>query len=197
MWLKAKHFLFILTDNHTEIGEIIFIAKKESVHTWVMRDNMQKWMRINQSYWWEPYFAILPSFVTTVNTLNKGNCRLFEVGFARKVDMVISEIPMNVLFQFNRGRGVFRALLNICDGVFRKKSKCWKPLFIFAKSFTIKIFGSSLNMFRDVLRSMRFKVQYHIPIFPEMGIYVVAQERKQKSKQQKPHTGEKFASHWK
>ena len=121
-------------------------------------------MRINQSYWWEPYFAILPSLVTTVNTLNKGNCRLFEVGFPRKVDMAISEIPMNVLFQFSRGRGVFRTLLNICGGVFREKSKCWKPLFIFAKSFTIKIFDSNLNMFRDVLRSMRFKVQYHIPI---------------------------------
>ena len=97
--------------------------------------------------------------------------------------MAISEITMNVLFQLNRGRSVFRTLLNICGGVFREISKCWKPFLIFAKSFTIKIFGSSLNMYP---RRLAFdEVQSTTYRFPEMGIYVVAQELNQKSKQQK------------
>ena len=60
MRLKAKLFLFIFTGNHTETWQIIFSAIKISIHTCAIRDNiMQKWVRINWSYWWEPCFSIL------------------------------------------------------------------------------------------------------------------------------------------
>ena len=44
----SKRFLFILSDNHTEIGETIFSAIRNSVHACAVRDNiMQKRVRIN------------------------------------------------------------------------------------------------------------------------------------------------------